>query len=115
MSAPGFADPARQTPDASNRLRPAFSTDMIGGGTWEGAHARHETAGVRQPVRRRGHDVAAGGARTAAGGSRSAYCRLDRGGEHDAQAHLRAAAFREALREFGWIEGRNISIEYHWG
>ena len=37
------------------------------------------------------------------------------GAEHDAQAHLRAAAFREALREFGWIEGRNISIEYHWG
>ena len=30
---------------------------MIGGGTWEGAHARHETTGVRQPVRRRGRVV----------------------------------------------------------
>ena len=29
----------RQAPDASNRLR--------GGGTWEGAHARHEATGVR--------------------------------------------------------------------
>ena len=25
----------RQAPDASNRLRPAVPTDMIGGGTWE--------------------------------------------------------------------------------
>ena len=29
-----------------------FLPAMIGGGTWEGAHARHEAAGVRQPVRR---------------------------------------------------------------
>ena len=31
-----------------------FLPAMIGGGTWEGAHARHEAAGVRQPARRRG-------------------------------------------------------------
>jgi len=35
---------------------------MIGGGTWEGAHAQHESAGVRQPVRRRGGRMAAGSA-----------------------------------------------------
>ena len=42
-----------------------FLPAMIGGGTWEGAHARHEAAGVRRPVRRRGR-VAARGACTAA-------------------------------------------------
>ena len=31
---------------------------IMGGGTWEGAQARHEATGVRQPVRRRGGDVA---------------------------------------------------------
>ena len=55
--------------EASNRLRPAVPTAMIGGGTWEGAHARHEAARVRQPARRRG-GVAAGGACAAAGGFR---------------------------------------------
>ena len=44
-----------------------FLPAMIGGGTWEGAHARHEAAGVRQPARRRGGGVAARGARAAAG------------------------------------------------
>ena len=38
----------------SNRLRPAVPIDIIGGGTWEGAHARHEATRVRQVVRRRG-------------------------------------------------------------
>ena len=33
----GPGDPPRQAPDASNRLRPAVPTAMIGGGTWEGA------------------------------------------------------------------------------
>ena len=44
-----------------------FLPAMIGGGTWEGAHARHEAAGVRQPARRRGGGVAARGARAAGG------------------------------------------------
>ena len=39
-----------------------FLAAMIGGGTWEGAHARHEAAGVRQPAWRRGGDVAGRGA-----------------------------------------------------
>src|SRR6476620_4785262 len=43
--------PKDQAPDASSRLRPAVPTAMIGGGTWEGAHARHEAAGVRHTAR----------------------------------------------------------------
>jgi ABC-type uncharacterized transport system substrate-binding protein len=58
--------PKDQAPDASNRLHPAVPTAMIGGGTWEQAHARHEAAGVRQPVRRRCGGMAARGASTAA-------------------------------------------------
>jgi putative ABC transport system substrate-binding protein len=27
----------------------------------------------------------------------------------------RFAAFRETLRELGWVEGRNVSIEVRWG
>jgi hypothetical protein len=42
-----------------------FLPAMIGGGTWEGAHARHEATGVCQPVRRRSGYVAIGGARAA--------------------------------------------------
>ena len=67
-SAPRTGGPfARQAPDASNRLRPAVPPAMIGGGTWEGAHARHEAAGVHQPARRRGGGVAARRARAAGG------------------------------------------------
>jgi putative tryptophan/tyrosine transport system substrate-binding protein len=36
------------------------------------------------------------------------------GAETDRQAQERAEALRQALRELGWIEGRNIAIEYHW-
>ena len=44
-----------------------FLPAMIGGGTWEGAHARHEAARVRQPVRRRGGSMASRGEGAAAG------------------------------------------------
>ena len=27
----------------------------------------------------------------------------------------RLAAFRDTLRELGWVEGRNVSIEVRWG
>ena len=59
-------DPKDQAPDASNRLHPAIPTAMIGGGTWERAHARHEATRVHHAARRRG-GVAASGARAAAG------------------------------------------------
>src|SRR6516165_9172626 len=35
--------------------------------------------------------------------------------EGDSQGQLRAAAFREGLEKAGWVDGRNISIDYLWG
>jgi hypothetical protein len=34
--------------------------------------------------------------------------------ESDPDAQARAAAFREGLRELGWIEGRNLQIAFYW-
>ena len=34
--------------------------------------------------------------------------------ESSAESVARVAAFRQGLREFGWIEGQNIAIEYRW-
>jgi len=34
--------------------------------------------------------------------------------ESSAESAARVAAFRQGLREFGWIEGHNIAIEYRW-
>jgi putative ABC transport system substrate-binding protein len=33
----------------------------------------------------------------------------------DPESPARVAAFARGLREFGWIEGRNIQIDYRWG
>jgi putative tryptophan/tyrosine transport system substrate-binding protein len=33
---------------------------------------------------------------------------------NDPEAQARSAALREALRETGWIEGRNLQLEYRW-
>ena len=35
-------------------------------------------------------------------------------GANDFQAQLRATAFLHGLRELGWIEGRNIRIDFRW-
>jgi ABC-type uncharacterized transport system substrate-binding protein len=35
--------------------------------------------------------------------------------EHDPETQARLAAFREALQRSGWIEGRNVRIDYRWG
>jgi putative tryptophan/tyrosine transport system substrate-binding protein len=34
--------------------------------------------------------------------------------ENDSEARARVAAFRQGLRELGWREGQNISIEFRW-
>ena len=83
---------------------------MIGGGTWEGAHARHEAAGVHHAARRRG-GVAARGAR-AAGRKLPTIGFL---GANTPSGQSRwTAAFVQRLQELGWIEGRNVAIEYRW-
>jgi hypothetical protein len=33
----------------------------------------------------------------------------------DPESQLRLAAFSKGLEQFGWINGRNISIETRWG
>src|SRR5689334_17495427 len=35
--------------------------------------------------------------------------------ENDAVAQKRVAAFREGLKQHGWIEGQNLQIEWRWG
>src|SRR6185436_19763417 len=34
--------------------------------------------------------------------------------ETDADGQARAVAFRDALVSFGWIDGRNVQLEYRW-
>jgi putative tryptophan/tyrosine transport system substrate-binding protein len=34
--------------------------------------------------------------------------------ESDPEGHARDAAFREVLQQSGWVEGRNLRIEYRW-
>src|SRR5262245_23516849 len=35
--------------------------------------------------------------------------------EDNAEAQRMVAAFREGLRKAGWIEGRNLHVDYRWG
>jgi putative ABC transport system substrate-binding protein len=37
------------------------------------------------------------------------------GSENDEQGQLRIAAFPLALAKLGWVEGRNVKIDYRWG
>jgi putative ABC transport system substrate-binding protein len=36
-------------------------------------------------------------------------------GVEDLQYRLRIEAFVQRLRQLGWIEGRNVQIDYRWG
>jgi putative tryptophan/tyrosine transport system substrate-binding protein len=33
----------------------------------------------------------------------------------DAEAQARVAALQQGLKELGWLEGRNLSIDFRWG
>ena len=81
----------RQTACA-RRLLPA----MIGGGTWEGAHARHEATGVRQRARRRGRRLADRGA-SAAGGMPVGVGFFCPGSPANLNAHLRGRHFGKGM------------------
>ena len=48
-------------------------------------------------------------------GPRSAHRLLNGLAKTDAEAQTYDAAFRKRLDELGWIDGRNIHIDYRWG
>src|SRR5690242_4517773 len=35
--------------------------------------------------------------------------------ENDPEAQANIAVFRDALQKLGWIDGRNVRIDYRWG
>jgi putative tryptophan/tyrosine transport system substrate-binding protein len=35
--------------------------------------------------------------------------------ENDAEAQANITEFRQSLEKVGWIEGRNLAIDYRWG
>jgi len=35
--------------------------------------------------------------------------------DNDAEAQANITAFRQSLEKVGWIEGRNLAIDYRWG
>ena len=88
-------------------------TDMIGGGTWEGAHARHEATGVRHPARRRG-----GGwplaARAQQPGKIARVSVLMGYAKGDPEAEGWVRGLIQGLHELRWAEGSNIQMEYRW-
>ena len=37
------------------------------------------------------------------------------GSVESSQGQLQLAAFKDSLRELGWVEGRNLTLEHRWG
>src|SRR5262249_27155162 len=84
------------------------------GPSWRGANAIRsiETARVHHNARRRGGGLAACGTGAAAG--QAANHRV-LGLDHALVESQRVASFVQRLRELGWIDDRNVAIEYRWG
>ena len=68
-------------------------------------------AGVHHAARRRGGGVAAGGARAAAG---DAGDRISQTARRLPGSNIIVDAFRQGLNDAGFVEGKNVAIEYHW-
>ena len=73
-------------------------------------HVRHGTAGVRGASWRRCRSVATRDARGKAKPPTIGFL----GASSPAFESQRVSAFVQRVRELGWIEGRNILIEYRW-
>ena len=99
--------------DASNRRARRFLPAMIGGGTWEGAHVRHEAARIHHAARRRGTAWP-----IAAWAQQPQRMRrigvLDTLAGDDPEASVRHGAFMQGLQELGWGIGRNVRIDTRW-
>ena len=79
---------------------------------WQGMqHARNATARVHHASGRRGGKLAARGASATTGGMRAIGFLSS--GSPDAYTPL-LAAFRKGLAEAGYVEGRNVAIEFSW-
>src|SRR5262245_52432497 len=74
-----------------------------------GGETRYETTRVHHGHGQRGGDVAA---RSALMRRIAALMDTDEG---NSDGQTRVAAFRQALQQLGWTEGRNIRIDLRWG
>jgi putative ABC transport system substrate-binding protein len=74
---------------------------------------KHEAARIHHAPRRRGCNVAAGGARAADRGMRRIGVLISLAAD-DRQGQARFVAFVQGLQELGWTDGRNVRIDTRW-